>query len=62
MTEPQQPQTQNESERTEILSSVNVQVIESNNLFAGQQEVLIRNGDELYRLRRTRSGKLILCK
>lgn len=62
MTEPQHPQTQNESERAEIASSVNVQVIESDNLFAGQQEVLIRNGDELYRLRRTRSGKLILCK
>jgi len=31
-------------------------------LFRGRQEVLIAHGDETYRLRLTRNGKLILTK
>jgi len=37
-------------------------VLSADELFVGQKEVLIRNGAEIYRLRRTRNGKLILCK
>lgn len=37
-------------------------VISSGDLLAGRQEVLIRHGDETYRLRVTRNGKLILQK
>jgi hemin uptake protein HemP len=36
--------------------------LESETLFAGRTEVVIRHGDELYRLRRTRMNKLILTK
>lgn len=37
--------------------------IDSASLFrAGQPEVLIRHGDQLYRLRLTRQGKLLLQK
>lgn len=34
----------------------------SEELFGSEVEVLIAHGDQLYRLRRTRNGKLILCK
>lgn len=37
-------------------------VIDAGELLAGEQEVIIRNGDQFYRLRRTRQGKLILHK
>jgi hemin uptake protein HemP len=37
-------------------------ILNSQDLLAGEQEVLIQNGEEIYRLRRTRSGKLILYK
>lgn len=36
--------------------------LDSTLLLHGRQEVLIRHGDETYRLRRTRQGKLILTK
>ena len=36
--------------------------IESNALLGGTREVLIRHGDEVYRLRHTRNDKLILTK
>lgn len=36
--------------------------IASEDLFRGSNEVLIRHGDETYRLRLTRNGKLILQK
>jgi hemin uptake protein HemP len=39
-----------------------VLVIDSARLLADQKEVQIRHGDELYRLRVTRNGKLILNK
>ena len=36
--------------------------ISSEQLLRGRQEILIRHGEELYRLRLTRNGKLILQK
>lgn len=36
--------------------------VESAALLRGQREVLIRHGDEVYRLRHTRNDKLILTK
>lgn len=37
-------------------------VIDSESILLGQLEVLIAHGGEIYRLRRTRNGKLILQK
>jgi len=39
-----------------------VSVVDSVNLFAGRKEVEIRHAGEVYRLRITRNGKLILNK
>ena len=36
--------------------------LDSRKLFGGANELLIEHGEELYRLRWTRSGKLILTK
>lgn len=36
--------------------------VDSHALLAGARELLIRHGDELYRLRHTRNDKLILVK
>ncbi len=36
--------------------------LDSARLLQGQREVLIRHGNECYRLRHTRNGKLILTK
>ena len=36
--------------------------VESRNLLQGTNEVLIRHGNEVYRLRHTRNDKLILTK
>lgn len=36
--------------------------VESGSLLRGTREVLIRHGDEVYRLRHTRNDKLILTK
>jgi hemin uptake protein HemP len=36
--------------------------LESSDLLQGEREILISHGDELYRLRLTRNGKLILQK
>ncbi len=38
------------------------QIVSSVDLFRGGRELLIRHGSEEYRLRVTRSGKLILTK
>jgi hemin uptake protein HemP len=43
-------------------SSLPQKVWTSEQLFGESVEVFISHGDQLYRLRRTRSGKLILCK
>lgn len=37
-------------------------VIRSEEILGGQTEILIRHGSDIYRLRLTRSGKLILTK
>ena len=37
-------------------------ILDSASLLQGQQGVLIRHGNEIYRLSRTRQGKLILTK
>lgn len=37
-------------------------VISSADIFRGEREVLIQHGEEVYRLRLTRNGKLILHK
>ena len=37
-------------------------LLDSAHLLAGQREICIRHGDELYRLRHTRNDKLILTK
>ena len=39
-----------------------VPLLESAALFGTRDEILIAHGDETYRLRRTRQGKLILTK
>ncbi|TXT18002.1 MAG: hypothetical protein FD138_4495 [Planctomycetota bacterium] len=39
-----------------------VREVTSSELLRGETEVLIRHGDELYRLKLTRNGKLILQK
>ena len=45
------------------LAAVSLQgAMESNALLRGSREVLIRHGDEVYRLRHTRNDKLILTK
>ena len=41
---------------------LSVRIFRSAELFAGEQEVIIEHGDEHYRLRSTRNGKLILTK
>jgi hemin uptake protein HemP len=38
------------------------EVIESDAILKGKQEVLIQHGETMYRLRITQNGKLILCK
>lgn len=37
-------------------------VISSETILKGNQEVLIQHGETIYRLRITQNGKLILCK
>ena len=44
------------------LPAVHASLLESAALFGKRDEVLIAHGDETYRLRRTRQGKLILTK
>lgn len=39
-----------------------VREVTSNELLRGENELLIRHGDDLYRLKLTRNGKLILQK
>jgi hemin uptake protein HemP len=48
--------------KTEELSRPSAQVVDSTSLLAGQRELIIRHGDDTYRLRLTASNKLILTK
>lgn len=50
------------SAQARLVSEVAAVVLDSEALFAGQQTVLIRHQGELYRLQKTRQGKLILTK
>lgn len=38
------------------------EALESDSLFKGRREILIRHGDKIYRLRHTSNDKLILTK
>ena len=59
---PQQPNAAlDESSRTDLRGQT-VRIVRSEELLQGQVEVLISHGAETYRLRLTRSGKLILQK
>lgn len=49
-----------ESSREEPTSAP--KVLRSDDLFAGGVEVMISHGEDIYRLRKTRNGKLILTK
>lgn len=50
------------SAQARLVSEGAAVVLDSEALFAGQQTVLIRHQGELYRLQKTRQGKLILTK
>ena len=50
------------SAQAHLVSEGAAVVLDSEALFAGQQTVLIRHQGELYRLQKTRQGKLILTK
>lgn len=67
MSEQQRPDTSREPGETSDLrardtNSTPPREIPSDQIFAGTHEVLIRHAGELYRLRLTRNGKLILHK
>ncbi len=62
-------ETMSEQENTEHLSPESAveqettsDVIGSDTILKGKQEVLIQHGETTYRLRITQNGKLILCK
>lgn len=70
---PDQPEAENGSMRTQTTSSIRLPVepglrtfppgaIPTDFLFRGNQEILISHNGEHYRLRITRNGKLILTK
>ena len=56
------PQLPTAKPERQPLPAGNVSLLESATLFGKRDEVLIAHGDETYRLRRTRQGKLILTK
>ena len=46
--------------RSQAVAPDSLRVVESRSLLGDQSEIAIRHGDRIYRLRRTRNGKLIL--
>lgn len=46
----------------ELASPPTLREIDSSSLLQGEKEILIHHGDEVYRLRLTKNGKLILQK
>ena len=52
----------NEVERAKPAEKPIVREVNSEELFRGQTELLIRHGEEIYRLKLTRNQKLILQK
>ena len=55
------PQTTHAA-RTDEPSGVPPQIVDSTTLLAGRRELIIRHGEDTYRLRLTASNKLILTK
>ncbi|MBC7818900.1 MAG: hemin uptake protein HemP [Planctomycetaceae bacterium] len=51
-----------EAERPKPVEKTNVREVSSDELLRGQTELLIRHGEEIYRLKVTRNQKLILNK
>ena len=51
-----------EQPATELTSPSTLREIDSSSLLQGEKEILIHHGDEVYRLRLTKNGKLILQK
>jgi len=47
---------------TPVDRAIDLRVVDSRELLRGDREVLIRHSDQIYRLRLTKSGKLILQK
>jgi hemin uptake protein HemP len=43
-------------------ADIQMRVVRSEDILSGNSEILIRHGNEIYRLRLTRAGKLILTK
>lgn len=48
--------------RPGMAAALDTPMLQSDVLLRGSREALIRHGDDLYRLRHTRNGKLILTK
>lgn len=63
-TMPQETPDESLKHQSEKNDTVNhtFRVIRSEEILGGQTEILIRHGSDIYRLRLTRSGKLILTK
>lgn len=62
MNDPQSDKPIREESATELPSSSPLREIDSSSLLQGEKEILIHHGDEVYRLRLTKNGKLILQK
>ncbi len=60
MTSPKTPEHRSDSSSSRPASET--RVVPSDDILQGSREVLIRHAEEVYRLRVTRSGKLILHK
>jgi len=57
------PQSDHERDAEALRDALSTaRTIRSDELFGSDKELLILHGTEIYRLRRTRNGKLILCK
>ncbi len=54
--------TKRDGRGTKDVTPARTDEIETSRLFADRREVRIRHGEEIYRLRLTRNGKLILNK
>jgi hemin uptake protein HemP len=62
MTDNDQDGTSREGRSEERLANRTDGTFSTDQLFGGRDEILIRHGDDTYRLRITRTGKLILHK
>jgi hemin uptake protein HemP len=56
------PEVAGQTKNSQVGAAAHVKPLESSQLFADKAEVLIRHGDEIYRLRLTRQNRLILTK